>query len=56
MTSPSPDTLEREQDKLWLTDAELIRRLGRDLAAKQERLGPEFEQVLFDNLWGLYAR
>lgn len=25
-----------------------------DLAAKQERLGPEFERVLFDNLWGLY--
>lgn len=30
MTAPSPETLEREQDKLWLTDAELMRRLGLD--------------------------
>jgi hypothetical protein len=22
----------------------------------QERLGPEFERVLYDNLWDLYAR
>jgi hypothetical protein len=28
MTSPSPETLEREKDKLWLTDAEIIRRMG----------------------------
>lgn len=28
MTVPSADTLEREKDKLFLTDAELIRRLG----------------------------
>jgi hypothetical protein len=28
MTMPAPDTLEREKDKLYLTDAELIRRLG----------------------------
>ena|SRR5262245_51375246 len=27
-----------------------------DLLSKQQRLGPEFEQVLFDNLWTLYAR
>jgi hypothetical protein len=26
------------------------------LLAKQERLGKEFEEVLFDNLWNLYAR
>jgi hypothetical protein len=26
------------------------------LLSKQERLGPEFEQILFDNLWDLYAR
>ncbi len=25
---PSPETLDREKDKLYLTDAELIRRLG----------------------------
>lgn len=25
------------------------------LAAKQERLGPEFERVLFENLWDLYV-
>lgn len=28
MTSPAPETLEREKDKLWVTDAELIRWLG----------------------------
>lgn len=28
MTLPAPETLEREQDKLYVTDAELIRRLG----------------------------
>lgn len=28
MTTPAPHTLEREKDKLYLTDAELIRRLG----------------------------
>ena len=28
MTMPAPETLEREKDKLYLTDAELIRRLG----------------------------
>jgi len=28
MTSPSPETVEREKDKLWVTDAELIRRPG----------------------------
>ena len=27
-----------------------------DLMARQERLGREFEQVLFENLWDLYAR
>lgn len=28
MTQPAPQTIEREKDKLYLTDAELIRRLG----------------------------
>lgn len=28
MSTPGPETLEREKDKLFLTDAELIRRLG----------------------------
>lgn len=28
MTEPRAETLEREKDKLYLTDAELIRRLG----------------------------
>lgn len=28
MTQPAAETLEREKDKLYLTDAELIRRLG----------------------------
>lgn len=28
MTEPRPETLEREREKLYLTDAELFRRLG----------------------------
>jgi hypothetical protein len=28
MTQPEPETIEREKDKLWVTDAEMIRRLG----------------------------
>ncbi len=28
MSLPAPDTLQREKDKLWVTDAELIRRMG----------------------------
>jgi hypothetical protein len=28
MTTPAAETLEREKDKLYLTDAELIRRIG----------------------------
>jgi hypothetical protein len=28
MTMPAPQTLDREKDKLYLSDAELIRRLG----------------------------
>ena len=27
-----------------------------EVAANQQRLGKEFEEVLFDNLWELYAR
>ncbi len=28
MSTPKPETIEREKDKLWVTDAELIRRMG----------------------------
>ena len=28
MSMPAPETLEREQEKHWVTDAELIRRMG----------------------------
>ena len=28
MTAPATETIEREKDKLYITDAELIRRLG----------------------------
>jgi hypothetical protein len=28
MTAPAPETVEREREKLYVTDAELIRRLG----------------------------
>lgn len=41
MTSPAPGTLEREKDKLWLLDSELIRRLG-----VPEKLGYETLRML----------
>ncbi len=41
MTAPAPDTLEREKDKLYVTDAELIRRMG-----VPERLGRAMLQDL----------
>lgn len=41
-----PDSRRADQD----CECEPIRRL----AATQEPLGPEFEKVLHDNLWGLY--
>lgn len=28
MTKPDPETIEREKDYLWISDAEMIRRLG----------------------------
>lgn len=28
MSMPAPETLEREKDKLWVLDSELIRRMG----------------------------
>ena len=30
--------------------------LASDLAEQQQQLPPEFEAILFDNLWELYAR
>jgi hypothetical protein len=28
VSTPAPETLEREKDKLWVLDSEIIRRLG----------------------------
>ncbi len=36
MTTPAPATLEREKEKLYVTDAELIRRMG--VPEKQARI------------------
>jgi hypothetical protein len=55
MTMPAEDTLEREKDKLWVKDSELIRRLG-----VPEKLGRETLKVLVtrpdfpkkQKLWG----
>jgi hypothetical protein len=41
MTKPAPETLEREKDKLWLLDSELIRRLG-----VPEKAGKEILRML----------
>ena len=38
MTAPSPETIEREKDKLLLTDAELIRKLGAPEKLMRDRL------------------
>ena len=58
MTAPSPETLEREREKLYVTDAELIRRLGvpeklgRALLSEFEEKHPAFpkKQKLFGDL------
>lgn len=55
MTSPAPETIEREKEKLFITDAELIRRLGvpervaRPVINELERK-PGFPRKL--KLWG----
>lgn len=43
MTSPAPETIEREKEKLWVTDAELSRRLG-----THERLAREINMRLVE--------
>lgn len=56
MSMPAPDTLEREKDKLWLTDAELIRRMGvpervaRATLTELDKRGTGFPQR--QKLWG----
>jgi len=35
---------------------EELRRIYQALLDNQQRLGPEFERVLYDNLWDLYDR
>jgi len=54
MTAPAPETIEREKDKLYLTDAELIRRIGVPertmrglLPGLESRLGFPKKQSLF---------
>src|SRR5262245_20849395 len=47
MTQPAPATLEREKDKLYVTDAELIRRIG-----LPEKLGRTVLRTLVDKHQG----
>jgi hypothetical protein len=56
MTSPAAETLEREKDKLYLTDAELIRRIGVPekvirpmLPGLESKYGFPRKQALFGN-------
>lgn len=37
-------------------DSSAFEKFYADLMSRQERLGREFEQVLYENLWTLYAR
>ena len=63
MTAPAPETVEREREKLYVTDAELIRRLGvpeklgrvvlRELSTKH--LGFPKKQKLFGDRYYLPA-
>ena len=56
MTSPVPQTLESEKDKLWVTDIEMIRRLGvpekvaRPAIKMLDRMDPTFPKK--QPLWG----
>jgi len=56
MTTPAPETIEREQGKLYLSDAELIRRLGvpekhmrKILPGLESKYGFPRKQPLFAN-------
>lgn len=58
MTTPAPETVERERDKLFLTDAELIRRLGVPekvarpvLRTMESRPGAPKRQPIWGNRW-----
>jgi hypothetical protein len=56
VTSPVPQTLESEKDKLWVTDIEMIRRLGvpekvaRPAIKMLDRMDPTFPKK--QPLWG----
>jgi hypothetical protein len=58
MSSPAPETIEREKDKLYVTDAELIRRLGvpaKTARAVIQELDDKAKQTGFpqkQKLWG----
>jgi hypothetical protein len=56
MTTPAPETIEREQGKLYVSDAELIRRIGapekymrKILPGLESKYGFPRKQPLFDN-------
>jgi hypothetical protein len=56
MTTPAPETIEREQGKLYVSDAELIRRIGvpekymrKILPGLESSYGFPRKQPLFDN-------
>ena len=56
MTKPAADTLERERDKLWISDAELVRwlgapeKLGYEMIRSLEAKDPAFPKK--QKLWG----
>lgn len=55
MSKPAADVLEREKDKLYLTDAELIRRLGvptRDARAAIQELEARSGFPKKEAIWG----
>lgn len=54
MSGCAAETCEHWKD--WYADADAVCQIANALSLTQERLGPEFEKVLFGNLWNLYAR
>jgi len=54
LTHEEQQILHRALLRSWKPVGELVNEVMTKLYAKQERLGKEFEDVLYGNLWDLY--
>lgn len=55
-TGAQPQAWKGHEDEPFLPVCRQLCDFSRKLADQQELLGPEFERVLYDNIWELYAR